>query len=95
MSIQTPSTELPVLCPLTPNEQVQRASAYACLSNKGKPSCSKVIWTGVFFDGTNNNKERDAADNSYSNIVVLNNAYKESAKVRILPLLHPRSRYWI
>ena len=52
MSLQTPSTELPGLRPLTLQEQAQRATAFACLSNDGKPSCSKVIWTSVFFDGT-------------------------------------------
>ena len=48
MTAQTPSTELPGLRKLTPKEQVQRAMASACLSDNGKPSCSKVIWTGIF-----------------------------------------------
>jgi len=53
MSLQLPSTELPGLRPLTPQEQVQRATAMACLSDEKKPSCSKVIWKIVCFNGTN------------------------------------------
>lgn len=36
MSLQTPPTDLPGLRPLTPQEQVQRATAFACLSDKGR-----------------------------------------------------------
>ena len=80
MSLQLPSTESPGQRQLTLQETVQRARAFTCLGNEGTPSCSKVIWTGVFFDGTNNNKDRDEKDNSHSNIVVLYNAFNESTK---------------
>lgn len=78
--VKTPSSEPPGLRKLTPKEQAQRALAFACLSNNGKASCEKVIWIGIFFDGTNNNKFRDSADKSYSNIAVLFNAFRSSTR---------------
>lgn len=76
--VQTPSSEAPGLRKLSPREQAQRAQAYASLSSNGKTSCEKVIWIGIFFDGTNNNKFRDSVDKSYSNIAVLFNAFRNS-----------------
>jgi hypothetical protein len=77
----TPTSELPGLRKLSAKEQSQRANAFGCLSSEGKSSCEKVIWVGVFFDGTNNNKDRDAADKSYSNIAVLHNAFRNVEKM--------------
>lgn len=77
-TVSTPSSELPGLRKLTPKEQAQRALSFACLSRGGKVSCEKVVWIGIFFDGTNNNKFRDSSDKSYSNIAVLFNAFRSS-----------------
>ncbi|WP_244917665.1 T6SS phospholipase effector Tle1-like catalytic domain-containing protein [Pseudacidovorax intermedius] len=51
-----------------------------------RPDCSTVIHVGIFFDGTNNNKQRDQVDVlaqtgdanrcSHSNVVVLHDAFK-------------------
>jgi hypothetical protein len=79
--VQTPAVELPDLRKLTPKEQSQRAVAYACMASDGKPSCEKVVWMGVFFDGTNNNMERDRFDRSHSNVAVLFNTYRNSPEV--------------
>jgi hypothetical protein len=78
-ALQTPSSELPGLRKLSPKKQSHRAQSFACLSSEGKLSCEKVIWVGMFFDGTNNNKFRDLSDYSYSNIAVLFNAFRASA----------------
>jgi hypothetical protein len=77
-TVQTPAVELPGLRKLTPKEQSQRAVAYACVASDGKPSCEKVVWMGVFFDGTNNNMDRDSVDRSHSNVAVLFNTYLDS-----------------
>jgi hypothetical protein len=76
--VQTPAVELPGLRKLTPKEQSQRAAAHACMASDGKPGCEKVVWMGVFFDGTNNNMERDRLDRSHSNVAVLFNTYFNS-----------------
>lgn len=78
-SAQTPSEELPGVRKLSAKEQANRALAYTCLSSEGKSGCEKVIWTGIFFDGTNNNMFRDLSDDSYSNVAVLYNAFRNSA----------------
>lgn len=44
----------------------------------GKPTCTKRIWIGLFFDGTNNNMERDEPEKGHSNIVRLYHAYPDS-----------------
>lgn len=77
----TPIVELPGLRKLSAKEHSQRANGFACLSNGGMPSCERVIWAGVFLDGTNNNKDRDAADKSYSNIAVLHNTFPSTEKL--------------
>jgi hypothetical protein len=76
----TPSPEQPGLRKLSAKEQSQRATALGCLANENKVNCEQVLWAGVFFDGTNNNKERDLVDKSYSNIAVLHNAFRNSRK---------------
>lgn len=79
-SALTPPAELPGLRKLSPKEQSQRASSFACLAGDGKPGCEQVVWLGMFFDGTNNNKNRDMKDDSHSNIVVLFNTFRDSEK---------------
>jgi hypothetical protein len=78
--VHTPAVEFPGLRKLSPKEESQRAAAYACVAGGGKLSCEKVVWTGVFFDGTNNNKDRDILDGSHSNVAVLFNTYLNSPK---------------
>lgn len=77
-SAHLPPPELPGLRMLTPKEQLQRAKAFACLSSDKNLACEKVIWIGMFFDGTNNNKFRDIKDGSYSNVSVLFDAFRSS-----------------
>lgn len=79
-TVHTPSPDMPGLRNLSAKEQSQRAMSYACLSSEGKPGCEQVIWIGMFFDGTNNNRDRDLKDNSHSNVVVLYNAFRDSFK---------------
>ena len=86
MTATTPPTNLPGLRTLSTREQAQRTAAYGCLADNKKPTCSRTIWVGMFFDGTNNNKERDQekvadpAKRSHSNVVVLHDAYRDDAK---------------
>lgn len=63
--------------PLTPKEEVQRHTAAAC-SNTPTPDCQKTIHVGIFFDGTNNNRDRDKAQSppSHSNVVTLFETYR-------------------
>lgn len=59
-------------------ELVQRAStadASACTLD-----CVKEIHVGIFFDGTNNNMNRDRADDSHSNVVSLFDAHRLDGK---------------
>lgn len=61
---------------LTARELCQRAAT----ADPGKAdglSCSKEIHVGLFFDGTNNNMNRDLPDQSHSNVVSLFNAHKD------------------
>lgn len=45
---------------LSPKETMQRAKAVSCTLPTGKrPSCSGQVFVGLFFDGTDNNLERD------------------------------------
>lgn len=79
-NVQTPTAEFPGLRKLSPKEQAQRANSFSSQFVGGKLNCEKIIWTGMFFDGTNNNKDRDLRDNSYSNIAVLYNTFRSSVK---------------
>lgn len=54
----------------TARELCQRA-ATADANGSNALICSKEIHVGVFFDGTNNNRDRDKRDNSHSNVVSL------------------------
>ncbi|RBL14823.1 DUF2235 domain-containing protein, partial [Xanthomonas oryzae pv. oryzae] len=57
-------------------ELSQRASK-ACFSSVDGLSCTREIHVGIFFDGTNNNMERDRPVQGHSNIVSLYDAHKE------------------
>ena len=63
-------------CP-SAKDQTLRACSNNDAAEGYTPPCSKEIWTSVFFDGTNNNKDRDKKDNSYSNVVVLFETHKQ------------------
>jgi Uncharacterized alpha/beta hydrolase domain (DUF2235) len=60
----------------TPRELCQRASAADATSADGL-SCTKEIHVGIFFDGTNNNRDRDRPLKGHSNIVSLWDAHKK------------------
>lgn len=73
---------LPNYAPLTPAQMAKRASAV--IRNKTtEPSCRIEVHVGVFFDGTNNNRDRDQLEvldpnqRSHSNIVVLHDAFAD------------------
>jgi len=59
---------------LTLSELCGRAGT-ADIAGKQSLSCSKEIHVGLFFDGTNNNMDRDMPARSHSNVVVLFNAH--------------------
>lgn len=65
--------------PLTPQEEIQRHAAAAC-SGTSALACEKDVHVGIFFDGTNNNMERDKAESppSHSNVVTLFETYKNA-----------------
>jgi hypothetical protein len=69
---------------LSAKEQLQRLQALSCtLPKDSKPSCSGQIFVGLFFDGTDNNRERDYVKppidkRSHSNVVRLFHTHKES-----------------
>ena len=48
----------------------------ADIVGKQSLSCSREIHVGLFFDGTNNNMDRDMPARSHSNVVVLFNAHR-------------------
>ncbi|WP_145747301.1 T6SS phospholipase effector Tle1-like catalytic domain-containing protein [Variovorax beijingensis] len=69
--------------PLTPRELMQRDKA-VCAANpvSSKPSCTGVIFVGMFFDGTGNNEdadfkkpERSPREQKHSNVVRLYHAF--------------------
>lgn len=60
----------------TARELAQRAGQ-ACISDADGLSCTKEIHVGIFFDGTNNNMERDKPDDGHSNVVSLFEAHKD------------------
>ena len=89
MNARAPALKYTVGRTLTPKEEAQRASAFACLADDKAGDCTKVMWTSIFFDGTNNNLERDKLDNSYSNIVVLYNTHKNKEQGDYYPYYIP------
>lgn len=82
MTTQALPTTLPGMRTLSAQEKVQRQHAAACMLDS-TPSCQKIINVGIFFDGTNNNKDRDqtAINNpdsrGHTNVVVLHDAYRD------------------
>lgn len=85
MTASTPSAHIPAL-KLTANELVGRTARFGSDLSVSQPGCSRPIWVGTFFDGTNNNKKRDQEDipdpakRSHSNVVVLHDAFRDDAK---------------
>lgn len=77
-------TSIPQL-KLSAREQSRRSAAFGGLLNDNQTACSRAIWVGMFFDGTNNNKERDQEEitdpkrRSHSNVVVLHDAFRDEA----------------
>lgn len=69
-------------CSLTMAEQMLVLRIKPACSFESRPKCQTVVNVGLFFDGTNNNMERDykkppPARRSHSNIVRLHNAYPD------------------
>ena len=68
--------------PLSPAQRLRQA-IYVSKGVTSKPDCSIDVHIGVFFDGTNNNKERDQLNvpdpngRSHSNIVVLHDSFAD------------------
>ncbi|KJK21721.1 hypothetical protein UB46_25320 [Burkholderiaceae bacterium 16] len=67
-------------CSLTPREVMGILGIKLAGHSEGRPVCNTVVHVGLFFDGTNNNMERDyekpePAKRFHSNIVRLHNAY--------------------
>ena len=95
MTATTPETALPGLRTLSARDQARRMAAFGCLAENKAPVCYRSIWVGMFFDGTNNNKERDqekVADpkqRSHSNIVVLHDAYRDDVREGYFPFYMP------
>jgi hypothetical protein len=67
---------------LSIREMIQKISASSCVASR-TPNCDFQVHIGIFFDGTNNNRQRDQLDvsdpdaRSHSNIVVLYDTYKD------------------
>lgn len=90
MSLQTPPETCPTVGCLTPQERIMRTSnIYGDSATPAEPSCSKDISVSIFFDGTNNNLDRDTQDNSHSNIVVLFKAHKDNKLGDYYPIYIP------
>ena len=53
-------------------------------------ACEKDIFIGVFFDGTNNNKYRDAPGYGHSNVARLYEVFPGTAARQAIPTLQPR-----
>lgn len=66
---------------LSPKENMQRAKAVSCAVPTGeRPGCSGQVFVGLFFDGTDNNMERDykgltPGRRRHSNVVKLFHTY--------------------
>ncbi len=58
-------------------QRMTEAYAKAEKVSADKPSCTKRIWVGLFFDGTNNNMERDRPEKGHSNVVRLFDAFPD------------------
>ncbi|NMF97752.1 DUF2235 domain-containing protein [Aromatoleum toluolicum] len=84
MTVTTAPTSIPQLR-LSAREQSRRSATFGGLLNGNQSVCSRAIWVGMFFDGTNNNKERDqeqiadTTKRSHSNVVVLHDAFRDEA----------------
>lgn len=59
----------------TPRELSQRAATASPAAASGL-TCTKEIHVGVFFDGTNNNRQRDQPEKSHTNVAVLFDAHQ-------------------
>lgn len=60
----------------TPRELSDRATAVNAGAASGL-TCVKEIHVGIFFDGTNNNRDRDRPQRGHSNVVSLFDAHKD------------------
>ena len=77
MAVQTMPAALAGERPLSTQEKLQRSDATACINRTGKRTlCDSHAHVGIFFDGTNNNREQDTPKLSHTNIAVLSNAYR-------------------
>lgn len=71
---------------LSPREIMQRAQALQCTVPKDDaPTCSGQVFVGIFFDGTNNNRERDylnlpAEQRKHTNVVRLFHTHRDETK---------------
>lgn len=73
-----PQIALPGERPLSTRERIQRSDATACIDRTDKRTlCDTHVNVGIFFDGTNNNMDRDRPQLGHSNVVVLYDAYKD------------------
>jgi hypothetical protein len=58
----------------------QLAKATACSVDKPQLACQKTVNVGIFFDGTNNNDQRDRPEKGHSNIAKLFSSYSDDQK---------------
>lgn len=73
-----PKVVLPGERPLSTREKIQRSDATACIDRTDKRTlCDSHVNVGIFFDGTNNNMDRDRPKLGHSNVVVLYDAYRD------------------
>jgi hypothetical protein len=83
MSTHSPSLYQPGTRRLSAKEQLQRLQALSCtLPQDTQPACSGQVFIGVFFDGTDNNRQRDYVEapqdkRSHTNIVRLFHTHKD------------------
>jgi uncharacterized protein (DUF2235 family) len=74
----TPHVVLPGERPLSTKEKIQRSDANACIDRTDKRTlCDSHVNVGIFFDGTNNNMDRDRPTLGHSNVVVLYDTYRD------------------
>ncbi|MEJ8822794.1 DUF2235 domain-containing protein [Variovorax humicola] len=77
--------------PLTLQEEMRRGAAMTCIDYKQRENlCASMIYVGIFFDGTNNNRDRDKVEVMkktndpnqcyHSNIAVLFETHKDHPK---------------
>ncbi len=52
-------------------------------------NCCQELFFGIFFDGTNNNEERDTKDHAQSNVARLSRTFPKNEKKAILGYTHP------